>query len=79
MKKAYVKPKMYYESFILSSSISSSCEGIANLGENQCSVTIPDIGIEIFTSEIACEYTPPSGDDTICYHAPSDWNNVFSS
>lgn len=79
MKKAYEKPRVGYESFKLSNSVSSGCEGIANLGENQCSITIPELGIEIFNIQIMCEYTAPGGDDTICYHAPSDWNNVYSS
>lgn len=79
MKKPYQKPKIYYESFTLSNSISSGCEGIANLAENQCSITVPDLGIEIFTVDLVCQYTPPGNDDTICYHAPTEWNNVYSS
>lgn len=79
MKKEYGKPRICYESFTLSNSISSGCEGIANLGEQQCSITIPGLEYPIFTSTPICEITPPGGNDQICYHVPTDWNNVFSS
>lgn len=79
MKKAYTAPKIYYESFALSTSISAGCEGIANLSEGQCTVTVPDLGIEIFTIDLVCQVTAPGTDDTICFHVPADWNNVYSS
>ena len=79
MKKAYEKPRIYYESFTLSNNISAGCEGIANLAEYQCSVTVTELGIEIFTQDLVCMVTTPANDDSICYHAPSEWNNVYSS
>lgn len=79
MKKQYEKPRICYESFALSDRISAGCEGIANLAEYQCSIYIKDLDVTIFTIDLVCEETPPGGDDTICYHAPTEWNNVYSS
>ena len=78
MKKAYETPKICYESFSLANSISAGCAAFANLAEYQCSVTIPGLG-NIFTDDLTCEYTDPGTDDKICYHAPTEWNNVYSS
>lgn len=80
-KKHYSKPQLVYESFALSQSIASGCEGIANFGESVCSVTISGIDeIRIFQEAgYGCQFVPPNPDDYICYHAPSEMNNVFSS
>ena len=81
MRKIYQKPELYYESFMLSQSIASGCEGIANFAENQCSVTLSGPGYELslFHDSNICFDTPPNADDYVCYHAPSENNNVFSS
>ena len=82
MKKEYRKPELWYEDFQLSQSIASSCEGIANFGEDLCSVTLKGEGFElvVFTDPyVGCIYTPPNPDDFLCYHAPSEGNNIFSS
>ena len=82
MKKIYKKPELWYEDFRLSQSIAAGCEGIANIAEGQCTVTIsdPDKGyhIVLFTAS-TCPDSPPNPDDYVCYHAPSEGNNVFSS
>lgn len=83
VKKAYSKPELIYESLALSQDISSSCEGIAMFGENVCPVRF--IGEDNFQLMIfqnkdhGCEYCPPNPDDFLCYHAPSEMNNVFAS
>ena len=83
MRKTYNKPKLWYEDFRLSQSIASGCEGIANYAENLCSVTVKIPGsntlIEVFMSSSVCLYFPPNLDDTVCYHAPNESNNVYSS
>ena len=79
MKKPYEKPRICYESFALSDRISAGCEGIANIGEYQCPIYIQDLGVSIFTIDLVCDETPPGGDDTVCYHAPTPDNNVYSS
>lgn len=80
--KKYEKPTIYFESFTLSQNIASGCEGIALFGENVCGVKVNmmDMDMVIIGQGIGgCEYQPPNPDDYICYHAPSDANNVFSS
>lgn len=82
MKKAYKRPIVYFESTETTQNPSSGCEAIANLAENQCSITVtdPDLpGVEerFFTIQIICE--PVINGDSFCYHAPTEWNNVYSS
>lgn len=81
MRKKYQKPELYYESFALSQSISSGCEGIANFAEDICSVTLkgPGYDLTLFHDSQICFDSPPNPDDYLCYHAPSEFNNVFSS
>ncbi len=80
MKKTYEKPKIRLEMLSISTPVASSCEGIANFAIGLCSVTI-DVGfeMEIFQSANICEYHGPGVDDMVCYHAPSDNNNIFTS
>lgn len=79
MKRAYQRPIVCFQNFALSNQVSSGCEGIATSGEFQCAVYIPDIDDYIFNSENICAAIPPGGDDSICYMAPSEENNVYSS
>ena len=80
MKKNYSKPAIHFEMLSVGTSVSSSCEGIANFAMGLCSITI-DVGFEmnIYQTPDICDYTGPEVDDMICYHAPSDNNNVFTS
>lgn len=79
MKKAYVKPILLAENAASSSPLSSSCEGIANYSLLQCSVFVAELGWTIYTSEIADCLKVGPGEDLVCYHNPTDENNVFSS
>lgn len=79
MKRAYQRPIVCFQNFALSNQVSSGCEGIANSVEFQCSVLIPEFGYEVFNSENICPVSPPGVDDYICFHAPTDENNVYSS
>ena len=80
MKKSYFKPSVRFETLSVGAPVASSCEGIANFAMGLCSVTI-DVGFEmnIYQDEAICEYTGPDVDDMICYHAPADNNNIFTS
>ena len=81
-KKAYSRPELYYESLTLSQSIATACEETALFGEGSCPVNIQvgSINVMIFQSaESGCDFCPPNADDYICYHAPSEMNNVFAS
>ena len=78
VKKRYVKPQMLIDSFEMSESIAAGCELISNMAERICPVEIKEIGL-IYISDLTCDWTPPGGEDSICYHAPEDDNNVFGS
>lgn len=81
MKKKYAKPQIAFESFELSQSIAAGCEMIQqNMTERSCPVTVPElIGTTYFADLNHCTVTPPGGNDSICYHVPSENNNVYSS
>ena len=83
MKKTYEKPQIIFESFELSQSIAAGCAYQANAARGICGF---DTGVGIlFTAEVlACLgedgiIPAPGDDDSICYHAPGDNSNVFSS
>lgn len=80
MKKKYEKPQILITSFELSESIASGCEQISNTAEYMCAVVDKEAGITYIADYSICEFIPPNDDDDlVCYHAPSDSNNVFSS
>lgn len=83
MKIVYEKPAIVFERFIPSQSISSGCEAIATFGEGGCPVLYKTDGIASIPlfhgSKENCQWVPDNPDDYICYHAPSEMNNVFSS
>ena len=79
-KKKYVKPQILITSFELSESIASGCEQISNAAEYMCAVRDTEAEMTYITGDVSgCVFTPPNVDDLVCYHAPSDSNNVFSS
>lgn len=80
MKKKYVKPQILITSFELSESIATGCEQISNSAAYMCAVEDAEAELTYITNEISgCSYVPPNPDDVVCYHAPSDSNNVFMS
>lgn len=81
MKKTYVKPKVYFESFELSANIATGCKLISNAAQNVCAVTDNDLGVTYFSDTASCGpgYTPPGPNDQICYGSPQANNNVFTS
>lgn len=93
MKKAYQKPKIVFESFMLSTSIAGDCEVKTYLpSNNTCglnftgfgNVFMPDMAgcnnSDMVTSQGDDAYLQISFDpnDTICYHVPFG-NNLFNS
>ncbi len=76
-KKRYMKPEIVIESFELSTNIALGCEHIANSTVDVCSYT--ENGLNIFIEKDVCEYASSDGIYGICYHRPTDDNNVFSS
>lgn len=80
MRKVYKKPEVVFVSFELSESISAGCEQISNQAEYACAVEDTMAELTYITEGITgCNYTPPNVYDLVCYHAPSDSANVFSS
>ena len=78
MKKEYKKPKLYFDSFELSSSIAAGCKLISNHSGTSCAVWDKDLGVSYFTEGV-CTYTTTPGDGKICYDVPFDRSMVFSS
>lgn len=79
-KKKYVKPQILITSFELAESIASGCEQISNMAEYACAVEDSESQMTYIANGVSgCVFTPPNPDDFVCYHAPSDSSNVFSS
>lgn len=85
MKKIYTKPEIMFENFSLSTNISAGCEEITNLpsAEEGCGF-LPDgrwAGGIIFNDDGSgnCQSTPSGQYDSLCYHAPYEAYNLFSS
>lgn len=76
MKKQYVKPELYFESFELSTSI-ATCDVISNHIDNACPVTDKELGVTYFAD--GCSYTPGPKDKKVCYQPPAPGSVVFSS
>ena len=91
MKKTYSKPMVIIESFVLNenmASVTSDCENTFSLqAQNVCG--IPDsngTGMTIFSTDVAngsCEVDGLPGIeytyDGLCYHVPTETNNLFAS
>lgn len=78
MKKAYVKPEIYFESFELSANIATGCSTIIDHAQDTCGVVTPGIPGAAFTTTISgCTWT---GDgEKVCYHVPTESAKLFSS
>ena len=69
MKKIYVKPEVYFESFELSNinhTVGACWQGVEGFK-----------GFNIFVEPNSCKTTPD--DNGLCYHSPTDANNIFTS
>lgn len=79
MKKTYEAPEILFESFSLSTSISAGCEfknGL--LTEGECGYQTR--GGVIFVEGVnGCKYTEPDTNDSLCYHVPNEYANIFNS
>lgn len=83
MKKEYVKPIILFESFSLSTNIAADCENKTHLpAENQCGIWLEGVGNTFISGMTGCEDFTLSEDDEyngICYHTPTEGNNLFTS
>lgn len=72
MKKAYVKPQVYFENFQLSTSIAGGCSWQALSAEKTCVVNIPGTPETYIADLNTCTFTVPETNDKFCYHVPSE-------
>lgn len=85
MKKVYEKPEILFESFSLSTNIAGDCEApyVGNPSKGNCGVSTSAPQITIFTSDPnVCTIPDSDGDDMyngLCYHVPTEYNNLFNS
>lgn len=83
MKKVYKKPEAFIESFTLCTNVAAGCEVKTNLlTENTygCGYKYGRDGVVVFTDTMGCDLTEEDGSyNDICYHTPSDANNLFNS
>lgn len=88
MKKVYSAPDILFESFTLSTNIAGDCEApfVNNATRGTCAV-LGTGGVAIFDGKVgtACTDTPQEwgqSDDLwngLCYHVPTETNNLFNS
>lgn len=81
MKKKYVKPELFFESFEMNTAIAACAGKIVNAqyGINTCHVEIGG-GMTIFVQGANCIASPDNGGwDSLCYDIPSDANKLFYS
>ena len=86
MKKKYVKPAVFFESFTICTAIAGDCENIFGLqGKDTCEIpSTPYIpGMGIFNVGPTSQCGVQGGDDSryngLCYHVPEARNNLFNS
>lgn len=89
MKKIYAKPMVSFESFAFSSNIAAGCTLVGLHGEDCASTgnqSSPESGcrfmsngVMIFSQDV-CPKTPQDYNETnLCYHTPTEANQIFMS
>lgn len=76
MKKTYVKPEVYFESFELSASIADNCGKPLNLNQDTCRDIFGDYRNNVF-SQGSCDMNPDQLG--FCYHVPLEGAKLFAS
>ena len=78
MKKTYVKPEVYFENFELSANIATGCERSIGPTVGTCWKGVEGFkSFGIFTETHSCKTTPD--EYGLCYHTPTDADNIFTS
>ena len=79
MKKAYSAPEILFEDFALSTSISAGCE-FKTTQQAQGTCGYPTRNGNVFMETISgCDYHQPDTNDSLCYHVPNSYANIFMS
>lgn len=81
MKRAYNKPNVVFERFSLSSSIAAPCALESNFSSGSCGFEFTDEIIVFVTADQGCNTIDADGNyyDLVCYHNPTELNNLFNS
>lgn len=77
MKKAYVKPEVYFENFELSANIATGCGKPLGHTESQCKDIFGGYADIVFAEGCLMNLEDPQYD--WCYHNPSDATKLFTS
>ncbi len=80
MKKAYVKPQLYFENFELSANIAVQCGYPIHYAAVSCKDGLGGLGgyaDVIFIDTNSCSATPD--EFGLCYHNPTDTTKLFNS
>lgn len=80
MKKQYVKPAMFSETFDICDSIAAGCGIAVGSTENVCSYSVPGTDYSLFITGVGglCMFTP-GDNDGVCYHIPTAETKLFDS
>lgn len=79
MKKTYAKPEILFEGFSMSTNIAGNCEFKTDT-QTQGTCGYPTRNGVIFILEVTgCKYHEPDNNDTLCYHVPTEYTNIFNS
>lgn len=79
MKRQYTAPDILFEDFSLSESIAAGCEFITdNQTEGSCGYSTRN-GVIFMESVSGCKYHEPDNNDSLCYHVPNEYANIFNS
>ena len=83
MRKSYQKPYVLFEDFSVSTNIASGCKHIASAAPDLCPVTLPwgpTTKVVFIDESMGCKTIEADGDfNGVCYHVPSENDNVFTS
>lgn len=79
MKKQYVKPAMFSETFDICDSIAAGCGIAVGSTENVCGYSVPGVGYIFITGVGGPCMFAPGDNDGVCYHIPTAETKLFDS
>lgn len=79
MKKTYSKPEIEFESFTLCTRIASCAVDTDLMSQNTCGIQFGPTQVLFVDETTGCNFYNDEAGEKICYHNPSDDNNLFNS
>lgn len=85
MKRKYSAPEIVFENFSLNTHIAGECEIDTNIqSKGLCGLEVTATGVGTVTiyidSTTGCTTETDDGDyNELCYHVPTEYNNLFNS